>query len=647
MRGDGSSGRRAKPQPDVAAKILRTEFSTDTNVMHRFLQERTMLMDLKHRNIVQVLDMVMEGDRLAIIMDLMAGGTLAQSLSSKGTLPPSVALPAICAVLDALSYAHGKGVLHRDVKPANVLLTDRGLDAPDSVKLGDFGIASFTDERGVHATGLVGSPAYMPPELFMTGTVSAASDVYAAGITLYELLAGRTPFAGPGTAHTISFRQVQAAPPPLPVDARLWRVIAAMLAKDPAERLTAAGAATALRQLPEDVVNQPALPVQPDPAWGDLTQASLPHAKPVKALDAGLDLGQTLIPGSGETPPNYVAPSGRAKAVLGSEPVVNPAETQLGFVDRPQPVTAQVSVKKKPWRLIIAISVAAVLVVGGGTTAVLKSGILNLKPSGSTPSPISWVPAHLTGQPSATGLRIDFDAAGTPSVPGSVNLTVTLSAPRSTGLSGDILVVVPPADNSSGQPSDSSSGNSSCPEVIGDGVQPAIESTDGVSAACAQKVTVSLAALEVKKLVWQVTGNIGTDLGSWLNNIQSQTSQALYQVTGPDFPLQRISGINVSADSLIRTEASPQVQYRVFAQWSGGQQMLFSNNTLSFQATDLLLSLTGGAGVSGVRVDSCSATTVNGIVVLALQPTPSCSIQVTIGELVSRQTSFTIQTSGS
>jgi len=145
----------------------------------------------------------------------------------------------------------------------------------------------------------------------------------------------------------------------------------------------------------------------------------------------------------------------------------------------------------------------------------------------------------------------------------------------------------------------------------------------------------------------QVNGSFGDDLGVWLHAIVNETRQALDSVTGPGFALQRVTGLDVTVDSLTRTEASPHVHYRVFADWIGGQQELFRDDTLAFQATDLLRSLTGDAGLDGVQVQSCPETQVRGISVLAQQAAADCYIQVTIGDLISRKASFSIYSNGS
>src|SRR5579875_1184911 len=231
----------------VAAKLLREEYAADTVIVGRFIQERSILLQLDHPHIVRVHDLVVEGQDLAIVMDLVTGEDLRARLRKVGRFEPAEAGRIVADVLDALAAAHAKGVLHRDVKPDNVLL-DR--DDPAGVQLTDFGIARLAQETTVRMTGVLGTAEYLAPEILTAEVVSSAADVYATGAMLYELLAGRTPYAGAGSAYAIAHRHVTAAPPPLPgVPAPLWDVVTALLDKDPSRRPSAADAAARLRQL--------------------------------------------------------------------------------------------------------------------------------------------------------------------------------------------------------------------------------------------------------------------------------------------------------------------------------------------------------------------------------------------------------------
>jgi len=635
LRKDTKQLRKVRSSTDIAAKILRGDLAGDPGVVERFIKERSLLMSLEHPAIVHVIEVVAEGDRLAIVMELMPGGSLANRLSSKGTLAQSDAVHIVQTILEALAYAHSKGILHRDVKPANILLGSAEPNDLSSVKLSDFGIASLVDEDGLRATDLIGSPAYMSPELFASGIISAASDVYAAGITLYELLAGRTPFAGSGSAHTVGLRHVAVPPPRLPIDPRLWTVIESMLAKDPADRLSAIGAANALKTLHRDVTACDPLPVQEDPKW-EAISIDLPRRATVQTLDAVIDLGQTRLSGLKVEEPSQLVTAGDIERLIAPAHLEGNSDlsmTRLAAIDREQArIEQRPAAKARNIRAIIVIVCIALVACTGGGFLVWKSGLFSSK---RAPSKVqSLVPAHHSRQPYATGLRIDLDASPSKTV-GAIDLTLTLTAPRSTGLSGDILLVIPSDDNSS------------CPVLSGAALLPVTQTEDGVAVSCATKFNITLAASQSMPMAVQVQGNLGNDLQKWLDSIIRQSDQAISQITGQAFSLQRVIGLTVQADSVTRDQTLPPVSYRVFAEWVGGHQELFRNDTLAFQATDLLKSLTGGSGLDGVTVSSCPETQVHGIVVLAQQPANSCFIQVTIGDLTSPKSSFVINTSGS
>ncbi len=232
----------------VAAKILHSGLAANPTMVTRFVQERALLLDLRHPNIVDIYDMVVEGDKLAIVMELVEGGSLRQRREALGTLPVGQAVDVTIGVLTAVAYAHSHGVLHRDIKSDNVLLADRaGLDAA-SVRLTDFGIARLAPDAVIQSTNLMGTPLYISPEMFDDKIYSQSSDVYAAGTLLYELLAGRTPFEGAGSIWDLGIRHVYAPPPVLDVPAPLWQIIAPMLSKRSSDRPTALGAIKALSE---------------------------------------------------------------------------------------------------------------------------------------------------------------------------------------------------------------------------------------------------------------------------------------------------------------------------------------------------------------------------------------------------------------
>jgi hypothetical protein len=229
----------------VAVKVLNPELAADPEIVARFLQERGILVGLAHPHLVRVRDLVAEGETLAIVMDLVQGD-LRRSLAEKGSLAPAFCAGLMAQVLTGLAAVHGAGIVHRDLKPENILL-DRSDGDPPRARVSDFGIARLTTGPALtRTTGLIGTPEYMAPEMAEQRDVGSPVDVYAAGIVLYELLAGRTPFGG-GPAVAILRRHLDEVPArPEGLDDALWQLLSEMLAKQPEPRPTAAEAAERL-----------------------------------------------------------------------------------------------------------------------------------------------------------------------------------------------------------------------------------------------------------------------------------------------------------------------------------------------------------------------------------------------------------------
>ncbi|WP_433540505.1 protein kinase domain-containing protein [Streptosporangium sandarakinum] len=241
----------------VAVKLLRDGLAGDEDLVLRFVQERNVMRSLRHPNIVTLRDFVIEGERLALVMDLVEGGDLRALLRRRGTLPPAEAAGLMAQVAEALAAAHALGIVHRDVKPGNVLLDG----ATGRTRLTDFGVARIVHGPGLtQTTSIIGTPSYLSPEVADGGAATPAVDVYAAGLILYELLAGRPPFVG---EHPMALLRLHAtaAPRRLPgMPDPLWRIISDCAAKDPAGRPHAGEVAAALRGAAPSLAGLPALP---------------------------------------------------------------------------------------------------------------------------------------------------------------------------------------------------------------------------------------------------------------------------------------------------------------------------------------------------------------------------------------------------
>ena len=239
----------------VALKVIRDEFADDPEMRRRFVREARASARLRHPNITRILDFGMHEGTYYLVMELLSGGSLADWVAQ----PPAgnTLLRVFDEILSALAFAHARGVVHRDLKPGNVLLTAAN-DGAIQARLMDFGVAHFRDDSAREMeseTNIIGTPAYMSPEQALrAGDVSPESDIYAAGVMLYELLTGELPFLGKSPAGTLMAHLKEPVPPlkarsgytfegPLP------DIVERFLAKSPADRFRfAADARKALRR---------------------------------------------------------------------------------------------------------------------------------------------------------------------------------------------------------------------------------------------------------------------------------------------------------------------------------------------------------------------------------------------------------------
>lgn len=218
----------------VAVKVLSPELAADPAAVARFRREARAAAALSHPNVVRVLDAASDGDLHFIVMELVEGPTLAERLRDEGPLDPDDALTVATAVARGLEAAHRSGLVHRDVKPSNVLLTAAG-----QPKVADFGIAAAVD-ASTTVTAVHGSVPYVAPEQARGGRSDARTDVYGLGCVIFEMLTGRPPFTGDTSAAVLS--QHLHEPPPAPstlregLPADLDTVVLAALAKDPGRR---------------------------------------------------------------------------------------------------------------------------------------------------------------------------------------------------------------------------------------------------------------------------------------------------------------------------------------------------------------------------------------------------------------------------
>lgn len=270
--GRGATGQvwkgRATDGTVLAFKVLHDTLSRDPETVRRFLQESAILLQLTHPNLVRVHDLVAEGETLAIVMDLVTGRDLRGVLNEYGALPPGEACRLAADAAAGLAAVHQAGIVHRDIKPENVLLDQR--EDPPGARLTDFGIARIAEQSGSgRSTMLVGTPQYIAPEVFDGQAPTPASDLYALGITLYEMCCGVTPFAGGSTLQILRKHVDNAPGRPDGIPDPLWQLIAGLLSKNPADRsIPTPAVVNQLTALAHDLAALPSAPalVEPPPS---------------------------------------------------------------------------------------------------------------------------------------------------------------------------------------------------------------------------------------------------------------------------------------------------------------------------------------------------------------------------------------------
>ncbi|MFJ5096428.1 serine/threonine-protein kinase [Streptomyces sp. NPDC088557] len=367
------------PEGPVAVKLLREDLASDQELVGRFVQERNALLGLDHPRVVKVRDLVVDGNDLALVMDLVRGTDLRTRLDRERRLAPEAAVAIVADVADALAAAHAAGVVHRDVKPENILLDMEGPLGPGGAHpalLTDFGVAKLIDTPGrTKATRIIGTPDYLAPEIVEGLPPRAAVDIYALATVLYELLAGFTPFGG-GHPGAVLRRHVTETVVPLPgIPEELWQLVVQCLAKAPASRLRASELAARLKDvlptlkgIPPLDVDEPGAESSPEPYDEEAYATATAPGEPAPRRAA-----VPLVPGASadshrdtHTSMRVPAPDELSGGPLGTARAPRPAGAR-----RPGSARHKAGVVRKRR---IALAVAAVVVAGalgaGGYLAV-------------------------------------------------------------------------------------------------------------------------------------------------------------------------------------------------------------------------------------------------------------------------------------
>ncbi|RZI80152.1 MAG: serine/threonine protein kinase, partial [Microbacterium sp.] len=321
----------------VAIKILKDEYMGDPGFLERFRAEARHAALVNHEGIASVFDYGEENGSAFLVMELVPGEALSTILEREGALSSDKTLDIVAQTASALQAAHAAGLVHRDIKPGNLLITPDG-----RVKITDFGIARIADQVPLTATGQVmGTVQYLSPEQASGHAASPATDIYSLGIVAYESLAGKRPFTGESQV-AIAMAQINDAPPPLPatVAEPVQNLVMSMIAKKPDERPATASAvaraATALRR-------------------GDLAGAIaiVPAIAGTAPVD---DVTQLLTGGLG---------TDQATRILPSTALIDGAA---------EPPAEEKKRKRSPWTWPLIALIALLVIVLGGTVFALLTG---------------------------------------------------------------------------------------------------------------------------------------------------------------------------------------------------------------------------------------------------------------------------------
>jgi serine/threonine protein kinase, bacterial len=473
-----------------AIKVLRPEYARDQGAVARFVRERNALLALRHPNVVTLHDMIVEGEQLALVMDLLTEGDLDRFRRAHGgTLPPGLAAEAVAQVCDGLAAAHMIGIVHRDLKPGNVLM-DQG-----RARLSDFGIARIGGESPVTTPGTVaGTVSYMAPEALAGAAPAPACDIYAAGVTLYELLTGRPPFTG--QAAMVIYDHLHTAPRcPDGLPGPLWQLIDACLAKDPAARPTAAQLAAALRaaQPPGD---QP--PAPPAGLWQRETTG-----------EAVPDAGPHTITGIGWLSPAGPVPRGPVP----SGPVPPP-----GVVE--EPVNRNAGGKRR-WTWGIAAALVVMAAAIGAVAASMPGGAARPVANSMTAPPVTGGPSSRAAIiHSASPSKAAPHSSSDPASPTSSPSAVIASSASATSASP-----VPAATTAAPKPT---------PSATATTPKPTPSATKTTSTLSGKTVT----HLVVDHIYPATKGNNGAVQVSW-DQVQGATSYTVYMLVKGSFSTDR------------------------------------------------------------------------------------------------------------
>jgi len=396
----------------VAVKMLTAELAHNPDIVERFRAEARAQANLSNPNLAVLYAFLVEDGTAFMVMEFVEGQTFEQMIRARGPISPEIALPLFKQALQGVGAAHRMGIVHRDIKPSNIMLNTQGV-----VKVMDFGIAKVVGTRGMTRTGMqLGTPAYMAPEQIQNKPIDTRTDIYALGITLYQMLSGQLPFQHESDFETMN-SQVTAIPPPMKqmfpyAPIQYQNVVMKALEKDPNNRFQTVEEFTVALDNPESVMTMGTAPTV-------LTSTVAPTVVATGA-PAG---GRTVL----ETPgASAAAAPAMAKTVMQTG-VVAPAPATSVAMPVSAQAPGQVVAKKGGWNsgytfAAIAVAAAAIIlavVSFGKKGSIFTASQINAPSQSSLNSPLS---APQTSAPaSAPSVPSDLMKSGTATVPSTAS----------------------------------------------------------------------------------------------------------------------------------------------------------------------------------------------------------------------------------
>ncbi|HRE49315.1 MAG TPA: protein kinase [Aggregatilineales bacterium] len=583
--------RQTSVERDVAIKIIRSDKIDDPLFGERFTREARTIARLSHPHILKVFGFGHENDVAYLVMELLEGGSLAQLLRASGAIPLEKSGRMLDQIAGALDYAHQQGIIHRDLKPDNVLL-----DKMHNAFLTDFGIAKLLNETtNITQTGMVmGTPAYMAPELWNGARADNRSDVYALGVILFEMLTGRVPYAGDTPFRMMAMHvhdplpSISALNPAIP--SIIDPIFIRSLAKNPDERFVSAG------QLAESF--RSVILTGNLPAWFGSSQGTIGLTNPLP-----------VTPGGTSIPPRYPTPPVGVNVSGGYSPTQMPGVSDgatIGGGSMPAPEAAPAANPRRGGAGVIVLGVIALALIAGIAALVLT------RPSNGVPNTEATNQVLELTKAAEDAAHLEetrLALAGT--VAGNTQPTATFTATNTATGS--------PSPTSSVSPTSTPSPTSSPTPILTETPNLTVEAqltANGEAAMIASATQVALngeATLDAMATAFQAT--FAVTLTSQAAVIQTETAVAGIQASATaaiaNLQATNSAALNITGTAMSNANATisaaTATQNALFSMATATQNALFANATLNAQGTSVALlmerSTIAAATISAVQTN--------------------------------------------